>query len=67
MGGGELSLAHNAIPVRVSHVPVRRVRTRDRGDPVSAGFQAGDLPISIVVVPHERMVTGGGTGSGFTR
>ena len=59
-------LAHDAIPVPVSHVPIRRVRTRDRRDAVPASFLAGDPPVSIVVVTRECIVTGGGTGSGFT-
>ena len=67
MGGGELSLAHDAIPVRITHVRVGRVRPRNRGDSVATRLLAGDLPVSIVVVPRECFVTGGGTGSGFTR
>ena len=61
------SLANDAIVVGVAHVLVRRVRTRDRGDPVPACFLAGNLPISVVVVACERIVTGGGTASGLTR
>ena len=67
MGGGELSLAHDAIPVRIAHVAVRLVRTRDRDDPVPAGFLTHDPPVSIVVVERECIVTGGGGRSGFTR
>ena len=60
-------VAHDAIPVRIPHVPVRQVRTRDRGDAVPTGFLAGDPPVSIIVVTRECIITSGGTGSGRTR
>ena len=31
------------------------MRTRDRGDPVPAGFLAGDPPVAVVVVARERI------------
>ena len=65
--GSTKLLADDTIPVRVAHVPVHRVRARNRGDPVSTGFLAGNPPVSIIVVAREYIITGGRTPSGRTR
>ena len=57
-------LAHDPIAIPISHVPVRRVRPRDRGNPVPPRLLARDPPVSIVVVERERIVPGRRCGSG---
>ena len=58
-------LAHHAIRVRVPHVPIRGMRTQDRGYPVPARLLAGNPPVSIIVVTRECIVTGAGIALGF--
>ena len=67
-GSGSLTsarlLADDAIPLAVSHVPIRGMRTRHRGYPVPARLLAGNPPVPIVVVARERIVTGAGIALG---
>ena len=58
--GGRGSLADDAISIPVAHVPIRRMRARDRRNAVPARLLASDSAVPIVVVPGEGTIIGRG-------